>query len=116
LKEMIGFCGLNCYECGAFLATKEDDDQKRAEVAQEWSKLFKVEIKPEDINCEGCQSDGGRLFNYCKVCEIRNCGKEKGLKNCGYCGEYPCHKLDFIFGNAPDARNRLDKIKSHFKS
>ncbi len=61
---MIAFCGLICHECGAFLATKENDDQKRATVAQEWSKLFKVEIKPEDINCDGCQSDGGRLSNY----------------------------------------------------
>ena len=64
MKEMISFCGLDCHECGAFLATKEDDDQKRAKVAQEWSRLFKAEIKPEDINCEGCLSDGGRLFNY----------------------------------------------------
>jgi hypothetical protein len=115
LKEMIAFCGLDCHECGAFLATKENDDQKRATVAQEWSKLFKVDIKPEDINCEGCQSDGGRVFNYCKVCEIRKCGKEKDLKNCGYCGEYPCHKLDFIFNNAPDAKKRLDKINFFFK-
>ena len=30
MKEMISFCGLDCHECGAFLATKEDDDQKRA--------------------------------------------------------------------------------------
>lgn len=115
MKEMIAFCGLNCFECGAFLATKENDDQKRAEVAQEWSKLFKVEIKAEDINCEGCQSDRGRVFNYCKVCEIRKCGKEKGLKNCGYCREYPCHKLDFIFSNVPDAKSRLGKINSSFK-
>ena len=64
MKEMIALCGLVCNECGAFLATKENDDQKRAEVAQEWSRLFKFEIKPEDINCNGCQSDGGRLFNY----------------------------------------------------
>ena len=110
MKEMIAVCGLDCHECGAFLATQDNDDQKRAEVAQEWSRLFKVEIKPEDINCDGCQSIGGLVFNYCNVCEIRKCGKEKGLKNCGYCGEYPCHKLNFIFSNAPDAKNRLDKI------
>lgn len=64
MKEMVAVCGLNCHECGAFLATKENDDQKRAKVAQEWSKLFKVEVKPEDINCEGCQSMGRRVFNY----------------------------------------------------
>ena len=115
MNEMIAICGLNCYECGAFLAAKENDDRKRYEVAQEWSRLFKVEIKPEDINCDGCQSDGGRLFNYCKVCEIRKCGKEKVLENCGYCDEYPCHKLNFIFSNAPGAKSRLDKIKSSFK-
>ncbi len=115
MSEMISFCGLGCHECGAFLATQDNNDQKRAEVAQEWSRLFKVGIKPEDINCDGCQSDGGRLFNYCRVCEIRKCGKEKGLKNCGYCGEYPCSKLYFIFSNAPDAKNRLDKINFSFK-
>ena len=78
MNEIFAFCGLGCHECGAFLATEENDDQKRAEVAQEWSRLFKAEVKPEDINCDGCQSIGGCLFNYCKVCEIRKCGKEKG--------------------------------------
>lgn len=110
MKERIAFCGLDCHECGAFLATQENNDQKRAEVAREWSKLFKVEIKPEDINCEGCQSIGERVFNYCNVCEIRKCGKEKGLKNCGYCHGYPCHKLDFIISNNPNAKKRLDEI------
>ena len=73
MNKRIAFCGLNCDEGGAFLATKENDGRKRAEVAQEWSKLFKVEVKPEDINCDGCQSIGERLFNYCNVCEIRKC-------------------------------------------
>lgn len=113
---MITVCGLNCHECGAFFATKENDDQKRAKVAQEWSKLFKVEVKPEDINCEGCQSMGGRVFNYCNVCEIRKCGKEKGLKNCGYCSEYPCNKLDLIISNNQDVKRRLDEINSALTS
>ena len=54
MNEMIAVCGLDCSKCGAFLATKENDDQKRAEVAQEWSKRFKIDIKPEDINCGAC--------------------------------------------------------------
>ena len=110
---MIAFCGLNCYECGAFLATKENDDQKRTEVAQEWSKLFKVEIIPEDINCEGCQSDGKRLFNYCKVCEIRRCGKEKKVKNCAYCDDYTCEKLTEFFKMAPQAKTNLDEVRKN---
>jgi len=112
---MIAVCGMNCHECGAFLTTKENDDQKRTRVAQDWSTRFKVEVNPKDINCDGCQSDGGRIFNYCNVCEVKKCGKEKGLENCGYCGEYPCRKLDFILTNAPDAKKRLDEINSSFK-
>jgi hypothetical protein len=46
------------------IRSEENNNQKRVEVAQEWSRLFKVDISPEDINCDGCQSDEGRLFNY----------------------------------------------------
>jgi Protein of unknown function (DUF3795) len=28
MEEMIAFCGLNCAECPAFLATQENDDEK----------------------------------------------------------------------------------------
>ena len=115
MEKMIAVCGLNCYECRAFLATKENDDQKRAEVAQEWSRLYKVDIKPEDINCNGCQSVGGVVFKYCNVCEIRKCGKGKGLENCGYCDVYPCGKLNVIFSSAPDAKKRLDEIRFSLK-
>jgi len=37
---------------------------------------FKVEIKPENINCDGWSSNRARLFNFRKVCEIRKCGME----------------------------------------
>ena len=112
MKEMIAFCGLNCYECGAFIAKQNNDDKKRAEVAREWSDLFKEEIKPEDINCDGCRSEGGEHFSYCNVCEIRKCGMEKEVVNCGYCIDYPCERLDFIFNAAPDTKRRLDDINS----
>ena len=112
MDEMVSFCGLLCNECGAFIATKNDDDQKRAEVAQLWSKQYNADFKPEDINCDSCLSDGGRLFSHCKVCEIRKCGKEKGIVNCAYCNEYACEKLGEFFQMVPDAKKRLDEIKS----
>ncbi len=112
MDEMIAYCGLGCHECGALIATKNDDDEKRAEMAKFWSKLFKADIKPEDINCDGCQSEGGRLFSHCNVCEIRKCGMEKKVENCAYCNDYPCKKLDFIFDNAPDAKDRLNGVRT----
>jgi hypothetical protein len=112
MKEMIAYCGLACHECGAYLATVNDDNEKRAEVAAEWSKLFKAEIKPESINCDGCQSNTGRLFSYCNACEIRKCGHEKSVQNCAYCADYACDKLEWIFKAVPQTKQQLDQIKA----
>ena len=112
MDEMIAFCGSLCYECPAFLATKNDDDEKRAETAQVWSKQYNADIKPEDINCDGCMSESGRHFNYCDVCEIRKCGSEKSVVNCACCDEYSCEKLEKFFQIAPDNKKRLDDIRN----
>jgi len=109
---MIAFCGIDCHECGAFLATKNNDDEKRSEVAKLWSKQFNADIKPTDINCDGCHSDGQNIFGYCMVCEIRKCGKEKKLDNCAYCDEYSCEKLGAILNMMPDVEKRLDEIRN----
>jgi hypothetical protein len=112
MDEMIAMCGITCHECGAFLATRDNDDKKRAEVAQLWSKEYKADIKPEDINCEGCLSDTENLFSHPKVCEIRKCGQEQGVVNCAHCRDYVCEKLEKFFEMAPDAKKRLDEIKA----
>jgi len=112
MEEMVSFCGLLCSECGAFIATQNDDDEKRAEVAQLWSKGYGVDLKPEDINCSGCLSDTEPLFGHCQVCEIRKCAREKDIENCAHCDEYACEKLEKIFQMVPDAKKRLDQIQS----
>ena len=110
MSEMIAICGLRCHECGAFKATRDDDDARRAEVAKMWSEMFEAEIKPSDINCEGCRSDGV-LFQHCTVCEIRKCGVGKGVVNCAHCEEYACAKLEQFFEMVPECRTQLDGIK-----
>ena len=111
MDKMIAFCGLVCTECPAFLATQEDDDAKRKEVAETWSKQFNVTIKPEDINCDGCRSEGKRIFSYCNICEIRKCGTEKRVENCAHCNEYACEKLTKFFAMAPMAKTSLEEIR-----
>jgi len=112
MDQIIAYCGLACHECGALLATQADDDEKRAEVAREWSEQFNVDVSPENINCDGCLSERGRLFSHCMTCQIRKCAREKDLDNCGYCDEYPCEKLGLVFQNAPNAKKTLDKIRA----
>ena len=109
--KMIATCGLGCSECPAFIATQKNDDKMREETAKKWSEMFHQDIKPGDINCDGCVSQSSRLFNYCAICEIRKCGKEKNVKNCAYCDEYPCEKLSVFLKNVPEAKATLDAIR-----
>jgi hypothetical protein len=111
MSKMTAFCGLICSECVAFLVTQENDDEKRAEVAKLWSEQYKVELKPSDINCDGCISNSTRLVGHCNVCEIRKCGKQKGVQNCAYCDDYVCEKLEGFFKMVPNAREHLDGIR-----
>jgi hypothetical protein len=111
MDEMIGYCGINCTKCPAFEATQKNDDDARARVAQEWSQHFGADLKAEDINCEGCLTDTDRIFNYCRVCDIRSCAGERELVNCAYCGDYGCEKLTKIHDMVPDAKNKLEEIR-----
>jgi len=111
MEKIVAFCGTVCTECPAFIATRNDDDNKRKEIAKLWSKQYNTDIKPEDINCEGCPSKTGKKFNYCNVCEIRKCGQDKSVKNCAYCSKYVCEKLNKFFEIAPEGKITLDEIK-----
>jgi len=108
---MIAYCGLTCTDCPAFKATDKNDDGARAQVAEMWSREFKVDLKPADINCTGCQSKDVPVFNYCQVCEIRKCGQGKQVENCAYCDDYACEKLTAFFAMGPGAKGTLDKIR-----
>lgn len=113
MEPMIAFCGLDCAVCPTFLATQENSDEKRKQVAEQWSKEYKASFKPEDINCDGCLSNNGRLFSHCSVCEIRSCGREKAVKNCGFCLDYPCSKISAFFQMVPQAKITLDGMKKN---
>ena len=111
MESVVAFCGLVCTDCKAFIATQENDDAKRRDVTVAWSKMFGREIKPGEINCDGCLIGDGRHIDYCDVCEIRECGMEKGVKNCAYCIDYSCEKLAKFLEQAPEAKKTLEEIR-----
>jgi len=108
---MIAYCGLNCHECVAFLATRENDDNQRCEVARLWSKQFQMRLQPDDINCDGCLSRTGRSVPHCKSCEIRACALKNNRINCAHCEQYLCETLHQFIKTVPEARQRLDEIR-----
>lgn len=111
---MIAYCGINCTECPAYIATVNSDNAKREKTAKEWSKMFNADIKPEDINCEGCLSDGNVLFSHCYECSIRKCARERKVKNCAYCFDFPCQMLSEFFEQVPEAKKNLENIRKRF--
>ena len=74
--------------------------------------VYDAELTPEAINCRGCTSGEGVLFQHCTVCEIRKCGVARGVVNCAHCDDYACEKLEEFFKMVPDCRTTLDGIRS----
>jgi hypothetical protein len=113
--KIVAYCGIVCTECPALIATKNNDDKKRKETAEMWSKAYGHEMKPEDINCTGCVSGKGKKLAYCAVCEVRKCGQEKKVVNCAYCNDYVCETLGNFFQRAPQLKANLDEIRKGLK-
>ena len=114
MEKIIAYCGLVCDECSAYIATKNDDNEKRKETAELWSKEYGGDIKAEDINCAGCLTASENVYQHCKTCEIRKCGMSKEIDNCAFCNDYACDKLLKFFESVPEAKKRLDGIRSSF--
>ncbi len=105
MKRMVAFCGITCTDCKAFVATHENDDAKRKQVADEWK------LKPEEVNCIGCTDPNGLRIDYWKTCPIRNCGTEREVENCASCVDYSCEKLEKFQEKSPKAKETLENLR-----
>jgi len=114
MYEIIAYCGLICQGCPIYWATKEKNEEKkekmRVEIARQ-CKEYDLKYELQDItDCDGCKTEGGRLFSGCKKCEIRKCARGKKIENCAHCDQYACEKLKKL--SDADAKSRLDLIRS----
>jgi len=121
MEKLIACCGVDCSECPAYIATRDNNNDLRAETAARWGRQFDTTVEPEYINCNGCQQDGLHL-GYCAICKVRECCLQRGFDNCAHCSGYICDILqrgfDFMCDplemGTPDnlpARDNLEKIK-----
>ena len=108
MKHLIAYCGLDCQKCEAHIATINNDDELRKEVASKWSELNNVPILPEHINCQGCRVDGVKTVYCDSLCEIRQCALKKGVSTCGDCPDMEnCQTGGMITSNNPEALKNL---------
>lgn len=111
MYEMTSYCGLECSECPAYLATQKDDMEELARVAAEWSSQFGMQIPTESILCDGCTS-AGRLSGYCGMCAVRGCADLKDIPTCAHCADYVCAKLENCPGFSTLGKVNLERIKA----
>ncbi len=108
--SLIAYCGLDCKNCEARIATINNDDELRIKVSEEWSKLNNVLITKEMINCTGCHMDGVKTPFCESLCPIRKCAISKSFNSCGDCCDLnSCDKIKMIISNNKEALERLLK-------
>ena len=110
MKKLIGFCGIDCEKCDAYIATKNNDNALRERTARLWAQLNNAPTLPEHINCEGCRIEGIKTVFCDSLCAIRKCALEKGIETCGKCIHMDeCTTLAALINNNPQAKENLRK-------
>jgi hypothetical protein len=117
LEEKISYCGLPCTSCPIYWVSREQDNdiktRMRKKIAEISNSLYNTKISGEDIgDCDGCKTQGNRLFSGCLSCEIRKCAMEKSHLNCAHCNEYICDKLRQLYDIDTNGKIFLDIVKS----
>lgn len=109
MRKMIGYCGLDCEKCDAYIATINNDQVLREKTAKRWAELNNAPILPEHINCEGCRTEGVKTIFCENYCAVRQCALKQSVATCGECPDLKtCVKLGEITTNNPSA---LDNLK-----
>ena len=103
------FCGFDCALCPICMATVNDDDALREELARKYSTVEK-KLTKADIMCCGCKSEKRYLHPFCEECAIRCCALAHGVSvNCGECAEYPCPLIIKRIPEGGESRSVMDE-------
>ncbi len=100
-NDLLGYCGLYCGNCLYYINTKNG-----------------LGTDPGDgslVYCEGCNS--ANATPWCTDCGIKKCGREKRVRFCLRCGDYPCKMMSAFINDAqypyhmdvPAMMERLDE-------
>jgi len=90
----LALCGDDCNACPRYIATRSGSLERLEEVATVWKRVGWRDaiLPPEEMICHGCAP-----AKWCRYDDIRKCGQEKGVGNCGMCRNYPCEKIKKVF-------------------
>ncbi len=83
-EGMVAKCGLDCSICELYLS-KDNPDLFKFLVDQG--------IPKEKLPCLGCNANQGKCPVLNNVCDTYKCAKEKDVRYCFECYDFPCSKL-----------------------
>lgn len=108
---ILAYCGLLCNECPLLIATRNNDQNARRELAKQCSS-DRCTFEPEDMNCQGCFKVDPAQSKMCSDCAIRACAVQKPVKHCAECGHFPCPTYDTYIPADSKERARLTAAKA----
>ncbi len=112
MAKIQAYCGLDCGECEAYIATQADDRAGLEATAKKWAEQFGGAVGTwEACVCDGCPSGKRISTAHAVKCPIRLCASGRGVVTCAHCGDYGCATLQQFFAFAPVLKEKLEEIR-----
>jgi general stress protein 26 len=120
-KLKMAACGIDCNECGQYKVTANRDIEaaesltgwfrSRGWIGEDEGAEAVMRLSPL---CKGCWNFTDDCFfkEGCGSCNIRECCKEKRLRHCGECADFPCSDYMGFVGNMEHHKKAMEHLLS----
>ena len=92
IEELTAPCGLPCFTCYSYLASK--NDALKPLIAKV------LGVSEDKTECPGCRAVDGKCPHLPMPCRVYPCVENKNIHNCTQCDDFPC---DFLHPYADKA-------------
>ena len=112
MAKILAYCGIECGECEAYIATQNNDLAGLEATAKKWAEQFGAkEFSADMCICDGCSTGKRTSKAHAVTCGIRVCASGRGVVTCAHCADYGCATLQQFFAFAPVLKDKLEAIR-----
>jgi len=112
MAKILAYCGLDCGECEAYVATQKNDQAELGAVAKKWAAQFGgKEMGADACVCDGCSTGKRTATAHAATCGLRVCASARGVVTCAHCPDYGCATLQGFFTFAPVLKEKLEVVR-----
>ena len=112
MAKIQAYCGLDCGECEAYIATQNNDRAGLEATAKKWAQQFGGNlVAAEACICDGCSSGKRASTVHAATCAIRLCASKRQVVTCAHCADYGCETVKQFFAFAPVLKDKLEAIR-----